>query len=715
MESIPLTFKPSYVGKRHSIVVFKSIPKGYQMTVEEKEWLCFEVYKNDDNSFQSPDWVEQVRTKKGLIARYNLNPNWFKKHWPIFIDQKRRFHESAGHPESVDDDGWSEIAQLIENHEKELNYIPSSELDTFINGAVQSTHKRRYGTFDVDFFGLESRALKQLKLDHGIVQNLPDSTTDARLAACLCPRMSYVWYLVCWALSRTLPGFGKWNADASTYVFEPKGSGDTICSLAADSDLRKWLTQIDAEEENEMPLVTVPNVRKKSKGKNKSQSVDNSLPFAIKVVQHCNASGKSGPACVVIAIKQMPSDVWFVQEVMGLSWVSRIGAKGVVYFCKTRCGTKAMWSDWFTRVAVPTIAESNIAHAKHLHTSDGAPFTNHFSTDGEDIILSNIYTNDAVQRAFANHNITYSRVGVGTTGIHNACDRAYTFRETKSAVRKCRKQNKSVTNELLEETMPTAFSALQEEYPSVQISSLFKKNIIDGLSILMYAYQHTMTPDMVKRGFSVCGQHVPKDEHGHTVSFDIMMNQCYTDIPAEYLDIMRAKTSELSQVLLANGMVTWQDMDRAGILSVPQSINRDALTHIRHWSEIVSHKEVIQRYAEEQQRRDPVFIAQQREEEQARAYLNRLEGEQLKKERAAEKRRLESERFQALLPTEQKEEKANKRQAASVQKLLKLQEALDKERAARALLSNNPARIFTVGGNQDTSDSEEEGEMDSKE
>ena len=35
------------------------------------------------------------------------------------------------------------------------------------------------------------------------------------------------------------------------------------------------------------------------------------------------------------------------------------------------------------------------------------------------------------------------------------------------------------------------------------------------------------------------------------------------------------------------------------------SINRDDLTHIRHWSEIVSHESVVARYREEMASRDP--------------------------------------------------------------------------------------------------------------
>jgi hypothetical protein len=176
-----------------------------------------------------------------------------------------------------------------------LDFIPSSELDGLFNEAVRSTFKRRYGYVDSEFTGLETRALKKLKVKHGIVQNKPDVTTDARLSACMCPRMSYMWYLICWTLSRTLPGVLKWNADASTYVFEAKGKGDTICSLAKDSDLRRLLATIDAENDGAVPIV-VQQVEQKQKEKTKANLLATLFHLRLKLCM-----------CVMLVAKVDPS------------------------------------------------------------------------------------------------------------------------------------------------------------------------------------------------------------------------------------------------------------------------------------------------------------------------------------------------------------------------------------------------------------------------
>jgi hypothetical protein len=67
------------------------------------------------------------------------------------------------------------------------------------------------------------------------------------------------------------------------------------------------------------------------------------------------------------------------------------------------------------------------------------PLRTFYSTDGEDIILSNIF-NESLRSEFHELGIDYGRVGAGTTGIHNASDRQLVFRETKRKVRDKKKR-----------------------------------------------------------------------------------------------------------------------------------------------------------------------------------------------------------------------------------------------------------------------------------
>ena len=66
--------------------------------------------------------------------------------------------------------------------------------------------------------------IKRNNLQLGNKQNIDKS----RVAACLCPLMSYVWYVICLAISGFLAPCCKWNADACTFVFHSKHEHKTV-------------------------------------------------------------------------------------------------------------------------------------------------------------------------------------------------------------------------------------------------------------------------------------------------------------------------------------------------------------------------------------------------------------------------------------------------------------------------------------------------------
>ena len=102
--------------------------------------------------------------------------------------------------------------------------------------------------------------------------------------------------------------------------------------------------------------------------------------------------------------------------------------------------------------------------------------------------------------------------------------------------------------------------------------------------------------------------------------------------------------------------------------TIATSINRDDLSHIRRWSEIVHHEVMVALYEEEGRRNDPAERARRKtarditkareREEQANIVKHDREvcSAQLQIARAREK-----ERFNALSPAEQKLEKGRKK------------------------------------------------------
>jgi len=330
---------------------------------------------------------------------------------------------------------------------------------------------------------------KRHKLDVGA----KPACKNASVKACKCPLMSYMWYLICYTLSATLQACCKWNADASTFVFDYAAT----CGKYHKKTIRLMHTE-------EYEYISDDSVRVKAtqKGKSKSSTSDR-LPFAIKVMHMINASGETAPFVVILALKGMSDEEWHVEEVLGLALSNHIGAKGYIYFSRTRCGTKAMWKDYFCRVVIPTIKESNALH-KPVN-ADGSPMRNFFSTDGEDIIISNAYE-DEVRGWFDAVLTDYGRVGAGLTGIHNACDRQYTFRGVTRFIRSFLSKGVVVLNRQLESGIRASFDRFMSTYPSVLFGCGLRDNYVQGLLVLCHAFDNVMTRNGVAAGYAHCGQ-----------------------------------------------------------------------------------------------------------------------------------------------------------------------------------------------------------------
>ena len=119
----------------------------------------------------------------------------------------------------------------------------------------------------------------------------------------------------------------------------------------------------------------------------------------------------------------MSLNEWHVEEVKGFTNKPGLG-KGYVYFSKTRCGNSGLWLHWLEHVALPTMKQNNAFYG--ANDAKGQPLPTFFSTDGKALILRQAFEPRIIS-ALKAENVYYARVGAGSTGIHQACDRAQTF------------------------------------------------------------------------------------------------------------------------------------------------------------------------------------------------------------------------------------------------------------------------------------------------
>ena len=71
---------------------------------------------------------------------------------------------------------------------------------------------------------------------------------------------------------------------------------------------------------------------------------------------------------------------------------------------------------------------------------------------------------------------------------------------------------------------------------------------------------------------------------------------------------MKMRTPALAEIVKLRGTVTLGEFIVNGIQPGPTTIDRTLLYHVRHWSEIINHDEVLKRYAAERAANEPVTV-----------------------------------------------------------------------------------------------------------
>jgi hypothetical protein len=565
--NIPEVFQLLREPNRSGEYFYKNL-NGITLTVDQKNWLCREVEKKNGER------IDSIHTKIGLIKRYSLNRKFFDRNWKSY--KKNGTTNGTGPPGLISMTEKLRLGRLITTNRQNGTENSEVELRNELTASVKASSKEK-GKILAGYSGVSNTLYNNYVNKEFVQVRTQDMSTDARDKACKCPLMSYMWYLICFAVSGHLPPTHKWNADGSTYNFE-MNTKTKLCRFKPEDEL-KYVAKEEITIKNNM-----------SKG-SRNKATRNSIGFAIKVMHMSSAAGEASPFVAVIAIDTLNKETneWHCEEVVGLSYTADIGRKGYIYFAHDRAGTRDMWKHYFTNVVIPTIAQSSSAHNfNKLGEPETIPVM--FSTDGEDIVIVNGYQDDLVG-LFDTHNISYCRVGAGTTGIHQAGDRQYTFRETKKFVSTATRNKMEVHDQSRERNIENAFRGLVAKFPQTTATATadFRKRMTYGLLLLIKAYQR-VTPDMIAKGFEVSGQSRLPDENGVTVDFDCIMAQCYTDIPKAQLELMQELTDYFVDIIKNQGTVNYHQFLEKGIQPGTTSINRDDLTHVRHWSEIINQR-----------------------------------------------------------------------------------------------------------------------------
>lgn len=136
------------------------------------------------------------------------------------------------------------------------------------------------------------------------------------------------------------------------------------------------------------------------------------------------------------------------------------------------------------------------------------------STDGESLALE-AAMDVSVLDNFNKSNIYYIKISASTSAIHQACDRAPTFRCVKAGMDYIGNQGIVIDNvPILKNSLFEAFDALVEKYPDASVTKAFKEKVHRAFLKFTWVLKNKyLTEEHIKAGFSDCGQHrvIPDD------------------------------------------------------------------------------------------------------------------------------------------------------------------------------------------------------------
>ena len=303
----------------------------------------------------------------------------------------------------------------------------------------------------------------------------------------------------------------------------------------------------------------------------------------------------------------------------------------------------------------------------------GEDMRSFLSSDGEAIILKQSLDID-VLAAFAAHGIDYAKGPPSCTAAHQSADRQSVFKDAKRELRKQIAVEKNISNELLTDRLTMAFNALQTKF-EITVSAASRNKLIFGLQ------NKAMTPDKVRRGYTICGQHLVRPAkcaalsrypnfQDSTVDFDAVMQECYTDISPAERESMIVGIPAMVDAIRRGLVVDDAFMDLLNIKKLPAELHVDRSGNViwQQHAQMITCADTQRRFRDYLWEKTPEGIAARQHAAAAAKALAKVEKDRQKIVDAAAKRVqrtveqvAERARRDALSPTSKRDELNAKR------------------------------------------------------
>ncbi|MBC7473114.1 MAG: hypothetical protein H7263_02395 [Candidatus Sericytochromatia bacterium] len=176
----------------------------------------------------------------------------------------------------------------------------------------------------VEDLTLDVRTVTNYKKHSNIRDRAAQDLTEARMNACKDVRLFFQLACMYKAYGDFLTAPYKSNADCTTLILPPQGSGRKVCVV---------------REYGEKKRV-------------QSVGVNLGLNVLFKIFGLGNAAGELAPLLVIVGVKGIPPNKFFKASVPGLNHSTERTA-GTMYFAHSKMGCDDMWEDIFLTFVIP--------------------------------------------------------------------------------------------------------------------------------------------------------------------------------------------------------------------------------------------------------------------------------------------------------------------------------------------------------------------------
>ena len=589
----------------------------------------------DDKKFV----CEYIETSNISIRRFakdhKLNyariANWMLK-WRCLKDTgKDTFYEDgSGRPPKLDSASSIALCSYLRDCRQAQNAPTMAQVRTKIASEVKATAQRR-GIATEDGRIDRKTELNILKA-HNCEEGKCQFKTRARIINEADPRNVYTMACMMWAFCSLLVSCMCYNWDATQFYVSPDVSNTVV-----------YIKSANGHED-------VPLTRESSGG----------LGISIKYYHFHNSAGETAPAVYVVADDSMADGDFFVLPVVGLGNSTEVGSLGYLCFCKTRnCNDK------YYRYFAKTIVIPFVKKVRDVHqplNEDGSPMRAFVMCDGEESQIR-VFQEEEIRELFRENMIDFGKTPASCSAILQSSDVSMFFKATKQVLKSI--QDQQYRSDILDRNLRTAFIHYRTQRNS-GLSPAMESKIVDALQQICYTIHKTLNPDIIKKGYSDCGQDAPisLDLNGVETyaKYEACIQKCKRKLTVAECQIMRDNLPHFVGIMRQHGKITEAEMNER---QIPNYNNFDSDRKPKDQRTLHKQRAVVMNADDVVSQ----FIDYQRHREAHRAALEarRIHREITAADRQAAKAAREVEkRRRSLLTDEEKRQESNAKRQATI-------------------------------------------------